>query len=175
MAVEDTGLQQVHAFAHEFARLRPNLVRWFRRRVGEPSEAEDLAQECFVRIASRQERDVVLHVEGYVYQTARSVLFDRTRRRRARDSEAHVSLMPEHDSVEETNALRTLLAKEKLRRVSAILMTMPERTRSVFILSRLEGLRYAEIATRYAISVSAVQKHMLRAIETLMQAGEDDA
>ncbi|EJL33401.1 RNA polymerase sigma factor, sigma-70 family [Novosphingobium sp. AP12] len=83
--------------------------------------------------------------------------------------------MPEHDSVEETNALRTLLAKEKLRRVSAILMTMPERTRSVFILSRLEGLRYAEIATRYAISVSAVQKHMLRAIETLMQAGEDDA
>lgn len=169
--VSDSG----DAFAHQFRNLRAPLVAWFRRRVGDPIEAEDLAQESFLRIANRESADELDHFESYLYRTAKSVLFDRRRRRSARQAEAHFGLDPDHDALDETDALRDLLAKEKLRRVSAVLMTMPERTRSIFVLCRLEGMRYAEIATRYDISVSAVQKHMLKAIETMMMAGENDA
>jgi RNA polymerase sigma factor (sigma-70 family) len=163
------GLEQ------QFLQARPALVTWFRRRVGDPSEAEDLAQECYLRIAGRAGAQGVAHFEGYLYRTAKSVLFDRRRRRTVRLSDAHVPFLPEHAAIDDTDALRTLLARERLQQVVKVLTAMPERTRSIFILSRLEGLRYAEIAARYAISVGAVQKHMLRAIETLMLAREEDA
>ncbi|WP_232495742.1 RNA polymerase sigma factor [Novosphingobium kaempferiae] len=169
----DSG--QADALEHQFRRARASLVAWFRRRVGDPCEAEDLAQECFVRIANREDREAVAHFEGYLYRTARSVLFDRRRRRSVRHVDAHVSLLPEHDAPDDSDALRTLLAREKLERATTVLSTMPERTRSIFILCRMEGMRYAEIAKRFGISVSAVQKHMLRAIDTLTQAQEDDA
>ena len=175
MAVEGADSAQFNALEHEFRHVRAPLVAWFRRRVGDSTEAEDLAQECFLRIANRENSDAPAQFEAYLFRTARSVLFDRQRYRRVRKADAHVPLLAEHDPLDETNALRIALAKEKLREVTEILTRMPERTRSIFLLSRLEGMRYAEIATRFRISVSAVQKHMLRAIETLLLAGEEEA
>jgi len=43
-----------------------------------------------------------------------------------------------------------------------------ERSRVVFVLRRLEGLKYRDIAAQLNISVSAVEKHMERAIAHLM-------
>lgn len=173
MAEGNTDSEPSDALEHLFRQLRTPLVAWFRRRIGDTSEAEDLVQESFMRITHRGDQDSVAHFEGYLYRTAKSVLSDRLRRRAVRQIDAHVPLQPDHDAGQESDALRTLLAKERLREVSAVLMTLPERTRAIFILCRLEGLRYAEVATRFNISVSAVQKHMLRAIEALMPAGEE--
>ncbi len=175
MADERANAGEPDAFEHRFRHARPALVTWFRRRIGDPSEAEDLAQECFLRIAHRDGEEIVSHFDAYLYRTAKSVLFDRRRRRKVRHADAHVALAPEHEGVDEADSLRGLLAREQLRQATAVLMAMPERTRAIFLLCRLEGLRYAEIAARLDISVSAVQKHMLRAIEALMVAGRSDA
>ena len=43
------------------------------------------------------------------------------------------------------------------------------RTRQVFVLNRVEGLSYDEIATRLGISVSSVQKHLARALQHVLQ------
>jgi RNA polymerase sigma-70 factor (ECF subfamily) len=67
------------------------------------------------------------------------------------------------------------LAKERLRQVSEVLMALPARTRAVFLLRRVEGLRYAEIAIRLRVSVSTVEKEMARATEHLMLNAEDAA
>ncbi|MBO9711644.1 sigma-70 family RNA polymerase sigma factor [Sphingomonas sp.] len=166
--------EQTGAFAHQLRQFRPSLVGWFRRRVGDMTDAEDLAQECFLRFANRQAGDEVANVEAYLYQTARAVLFDRQRRRNVRHAGAHLPLLPEHGEADDVDALRALIARERLQQVSATLLEMPERTRAIFVLSRLEGMRYAEIATRFDISVSAVQKHMLRAIETLLRARAEE-
>ena len=48
------------------------------------------------------------------------------------------------------------------------LMKLPERTRAVFLLRRLEGMSYSEIAIRLGVSVSAAEKHMLRAVRHLL-------
>lgn len=156
-----------------FRELRGALVSWFRRRIPDASEAEDLTQESFLRISQRAQQDSLVHFEAYLFRTARSVLADRHRRRIARRADAHLALDGEIDPADETDALRILLAREQLQKVSAVLGTLPERTRLVFVFSRLEGMRYAEIAKRMNISVSAVQKHMLRAIEALVLDGMD--
>jgi len=51
--------------------------------------------------------------------------------------------------------------------VDAALLQLNERTRDVFVLSRLERMKYAEIAEMYGISVSAVEKHMIKALAHL--------
>ena len=51
---------------------------------------------------------------------------------------------------------------------------MPERTRHVFVLRRIEGLRYQDVAKRLGLSVSAVEKHMQRAMLHLVQRLNDE-
>lgn len=162
---------QTHAdmLAQRYTVVGPSLVMWFRRRIGDAVEAEDLAQESFLRVINRTEGAALDNFDAYLFRTARSVLADRRRRRMARHADAHDEMLDSASS-ENPDAVRTMLARERLREASAVLMALPERTRAIFILSRLEEMRYAEIAIRLGISVSAVQKHMLRAIERLLEA-----
>jgi RNA polymerase sigma-70 factor (ECF subfamily) len=146
------------------------LARWFARRVRDQAEVEDMAQEVFARIAARDSTEPVEHLGGYVLKTAWSVMADRARRRATHLAALHVPLDTEVHADEEIDAERVLIGKEDLRAATAALLSLPERTRTVFILRRLEGCRHKEIATRLGISVSAVEKHMVRAIEHL--AGE---
>lgn len=158
----------INLVARQFRDARGKLLGWIRRRVPDPSEAEDLLQDTFLRVTQREAPDSVAHFEGYLYRTAESVLADRYRRRSVRRADAHIALEPEEHRAEDADALRALLARERLRAVSASLMTLPERARAVFVLRRLEGLRYGEIATRLKVSLSTVEKDMARAIDHLM-------
>lgn len=153
--------------AREAGPLRHALFRFFRARIRDDSEAEDLVQEVFARIVARQADQPVEHLERYVFQTAASVLTDRSRRRRARHAEAHVAFDPEHHGEVELDSHRTLSGREDLRAATAALLSLPVRTRTIFILHRLEGQKYREIAAQIGISVSAVEKHMVRAVQHL--------
>ncbi len=174
MSDGDSQSQSTHALARRFRDARWKLLGWIRRRVPDPVEAEDLLQDTFLRITQRDASEQVVHFEGYLYRTAESVLADRYRRRSVRRADAHVALEPDDHRAEDADALRALLAREKLRAVSASLMALPERTRAVFVLRRIEGLRYGEIATRLRVSLSTVEKDMARAIDHLML-DEDEA
>jgi RNA polymerase sigma factor (sigma-70 family) len=69
---------------------------------------------------------------------------------------------------------RALLSEEVLQRVHAALLQLNERTRDIFILSRLEQMKYSEIAAMLAVSVSAVEKHMIKALAHLERQFDDD-
>lgn len=173
MSDGDPRSNSIHAVSRQFRDSRWKLLGWIRRRIPDPVEAEDLLQDTFLRVTQRDATEDVAHFEGYLYRTAESVLADRYRRRVVRQADAHVILEPDEHHAEEADALRALLAKERLRAVSVSLMALPERTRAVFVLRRLEGLRYGEIATRLKVSLSTVEKEMARAIDHLML--EEDA
>lgn len=164
------GSERSDAVVREFPRLRDKLLAWIRRRVPDPSEAEDLLQESFLRVAQREGSDGVANVEGYLYRTAESVLADRYRRRAVRHADAHVALDPDVHRTEDVDALRALLARERLAAAARALTRLPERPRAVFVMRRVEGLRYAEIARRLGISLSTVEKDMALAIDHLLNA-----
>jgi RNA polymerase sigma-70 factor (ECF subfamily) len=60
-----------------------------------------------------------------------------------------------------------LISRHRLERLLAGMEQLTPRTREVFLMHRLDGLRYREIAEELGISQSAVEKHMSRAIEIL--------
>ncbi len=156
------------AFARQAAAMRGPLAAYFRRRVRNASEVDDLVQEVFLRLTVRGTPDDTAHASAYIFQTAVSVLADRHRRRTVRCAEEHVALDPELNGEQNFDPARIYAGKQALNAAAAALMTMPERTRTIFLLRRIDGLRHQAIATQLGVSVSAVEKHMVRAVEHLM-------
>jgi RNA polymerase sigma factor (sigma-70 family) len=145
------------------ARYRPALLAFFARRLRNSTEAEDLTQEVFVRLANARDREIE-NSDAYIFQIAANILRDRSRRERVRsDFRSELGYL-ESTAVETLDPDRFLESRETLAEIIAALHELPERTRSIFMLVRLENLKQAEIAAHYGISVSAVEKHLGKAV-----------
>jgi RNA polymerase sigma-70 factor (ECF subfamily) len=126
-----------------------------------------MVQDVFTRIVARDSSEPVEHLGGYIMKTAASVLADRGRRRVSRQAESHIVFDADLHGDEDVDPERVLSGKQELNAATAALLSLPERTRTVFVLRRLEGYRFREIAEHLGISVSAVEKHMVRAVRHL--------
>src|SRR5262249_47487146 len=142
--------------AEEAGPVRGWLTRFFRRRIRNDAEIEDMVQDVFTRMVAREGAEPVEHLGGYILKTASSVLADWARRRSSHVAQLHVAIDAELHGEEEIDPERVLGGKEDLNAATAALLSLPERTRTVFVLRRLEGQKYREIADHLGISVSAV-------------------
>ena len=146
---------------------RGSLRRYFARRVRDDSEAEDLVQDVFERLARRDEPVEGERVGGYVFETANSVFTDRLRRRHSRRADVHEPFDEQAHGETAASPEQLMLQRERVEHATEALLELPERTRVIFVLRRLEGMPYLSIASRLEISVSAVEKHMERAVRHL--------
>jgi RNA polymerase sigma factor (sigma-70 family) len=157
------------------AQFRTPLMRFFLRRIGNRAEAEDLTQEVFARLLKARVSTEMSDVQAYVFQIASNLLRDHhrfvTRGRSEPYPSVDLSMIEEvaQEFADHRNAENTLIHRETLDAVLACLGELGERTRNVFILFRLEGMKHREIATLYGISQSTVEKHVMRAAMHLAQ------
>jgi len=141
--------------------------RFFSRRLRDGADVEDLTQEVFARLLKRAELGEIANIEGYLFHTAANLLRERARKSARRPGDA-VTADPELvDSVEDFSPERILLGREAYARMVEALQELPERARTIFVLNRFEELSAAEIARRLGVSVSTVEKDMMRAIAHL--------
>jgi len=63
---------------------------------------------------------------------------------------------------------RTLIARDQLRRVDQAIDALGERTASIFRSYRIDGLHQREIAAMTGISLSAVEKHLQKAYQAMV-------
>lgn len=147
---------------------RSALFQYFRGKTRDQNEIEDLVQEVFLRIAARRGSQIVENFGAYVMQTAVSVSADGFRRKSVRQSQHHIEYEAEFHGGCDFDAARILEGREALRAAVAALQSLPERTRDIFILRRVDGFAYRDISARFGISVSAVEKHVIRAVQHLI-------
>jgi len=146
---------------------RSMLVAWLSRRVGE-DDAQDVAQEAFVRLM-RYRGQPVDQLRPLMYRIAINVIHDRGRRDSTRQVFAHVSLdqdfvgLPSLEPAHETR----IEHEQELALVRAAILKLPERCRQVYLLNRIDGLSYSQIAQHCGISVKAVEKHIGKALSLL--------
>ncbi len=150
-------------------RYRSALVSYFRKRLRTSAEVEDLVQEVFLRLARQHELNTIRFVEPYLFQTASHVLTDHARlgaARRVQDHETYEDCA--HPT--EVCAPETVLADRQLvSRLLEALAQLPERTQTIFILRRWDELPNADIARMLGVSVSAVEKHIGKALMHLKE------
>jgi RNA polymerase sigma factor (sigma-70 family) len=152
------------------ARFRASLLAYFLRRTGNSQEAEDLTQETFVRLIGSNSFEDAEEARAFVFRVASNLLRDRAR------SAARLRRFPsfsidsigveefEPKLVEGIDPERVLIARESLTEVLACLDELGERTKNIFILFRLEGMKQKGIAAVYGISLSTVEKHVMAAV-----------
>jgi RNA polymerase sigma factor (sigma-70 family) len=177
MPRENSAQKQVEAHGdvlldHLSARYRGPLTSYFLRRVRRRDEAEDLTQEVFLRMVRSLQRpdgdggERIDNPEAFLFRTAVNLLRDRARR--AKTFADHLAEAVHRDeSVEVLSPERVLQGRQSLRSALAALEELDARTRDVFILHRLEGLKYAEIASLYGVSSSSIEKYMIKALAHL--------
>lgn len=147
-------------------RYRPALVRYFVRHLGVRDDAEDLAQEALERLARKAPQVDIDNVEAYLFRIASNLLRDRYRRDSSHHAQDHVPFdgLADSEPSEAPSSERVYEDRERLQAFLQALDALPPRCRQVFLLQRYEGLTYSAIAKRLQISVSAVEKHMMRAL-----------
>jgi RNA polymerase sigma-70 factor (ECF subfamily) len=148
---------------------RQPLTVYFLRRLNNPHDADDLVQEVFARLMSHPDVGEMEGARGYVFETAQSVFVDWLRRRSTRHADKHCAFDPAIHGDTDFASERVILAREQLAQATAILMELPELTRTIFVLRRMEGMKYKEIAKRLGISVSTAEKSVRQAMVYLME------
>lgn len=153
---------------------RNNLVRFFAARTGSAATAEDLAQELFLKLSTRDRGDIAVeNPVALIYRIATNLMLDRARgdaRATARDGAwralAHASIGDE-DVAEEVPADDALASRQRLRQLIDAVAGLPPQMQRAFRLHKLEGKSHAETARIMGLSVKAVEKHISAALKTL--------
>jgi len=140
---------------------------FFMRRAASRTDAEEMVQDLFVRLLGRADLLTLDNVDGYVFEAAANIACDRGRYEQARGSGRHVDIDRFAHQSDEPGAERIVAGRQTLSRTLAALDSLKPRARTIVILRRFENLTYAQIAERLGISVSAVEKHMVRAMSVL--------
>jgi RNA polymerase sigma factor (sigma-70 family) len=150
-------------------RLRRPLERFFRSYRLNAHDVADLTQEVFLRLSSTRCPTDLRRPDAYVFTLARNLLRDRARRLHTQAAKVSVGL----DDVELISAAATpeesLEHAERLTEVMATIDKLKPAARRAFLLHRLHGYSYAEIARDAGVSVSMIEKHVMSAMLALRQ------
>ncbi|PYO78005.1 MAG: RNA polymerase sigma-70 factor [Gemmatimonadetes bacterium] len=155
------------AFDTVFRTHYAHLVRMAESVVREHALAEEVAQEVMLELWRRRE---TLQVEqtfrAYLLRSTRNRALNHVRHQRIVAREAAIAAI---DAPSAPSAEDEVLGTELEQAVRAAIDGLPKKCREVFLLSRDQGLKYAEIAVALEISVKTVEKRMGQALAELRQ------
>jgi RNA polymerase sigma-70 factor (ECF subfamily) len=148
------------AMAETWSRFAPMVLITARRSLGSRAEAEDVAQEVFLRVSRKVKtlRDPD-SLRSFVYSVAVRVLKAELRRRKVR---GWFPFMPD-TPVDFGLRTQDVEARDHLRKLYALLDRLSPRSRLAFVLRRMEAMTVEEIAATMELSISTVKRAIAHA------------
>jgi RNA polymerase sigma-70 factor (ECF subfamily) len=180
-ADEDLLVSQAKAGSQEafealVQRYERQIYAFTYRMMGNPDDAFDLTQECFIRAYKNIDRtNAELNVSAWLHRIASNACLDQLRRRkRIRwlpwESSKYEPLLNNHPS---DNPERVAVAMENVLDVQRVLDALSERNRQALVLREYEGMSTREIGEIMGLSRSAVKSVLFRAREEFRRSYRD--
>ncbi|NLE02348.1 MAG: RNA polymerase sigma-70 factor [Fibrobacter sp.] len=153
-----------------FLNYSPRLINYAIRFVSNREIAQDIVQDCFIRLWERMEKFDFLAVKPLLFTMVRNACLNHLKHQNA-VTLRHLKYMNDNMGEEriyhydfnvEPNT--PILYEELEKQVQVVIDKLPKRCRQVFLLSRFEGLKNKDIASSLDISLTAVEKHIRRAL-----------
>lgn len=131
-------------------------------------EAENIIQDVFLNLWLNREKIeknslVKYYIFTIAYNSAISVI-----RKKIKEVQFLEYLKTLQDLQQEPVDLQ-IEYNELEDNLNKIINTMPERQREVYLLHKVEGLKYSEIAEKLNISVNTIENHMSRALKSIRE------
>lgn len=140
------------------------LVMWLQKKLCCPFDAADLAHDTFIKLALTETECATIRTpRAFLTTTATRLMIDLIRRRRIEASyldmleqqqNQHLAATPEQ--IQQTI--------QTLDEIARLLQGLPEKVTQAFLLCRLDGLTYAEIAQELGVSTSRVKQYIAQAM-----------
>lgn len=172
--MERVGKGDHEAFRQLVVRHQNAVIGTVAKMLGNPSEAEDIAQQVFLRIWRNAKRyRPEAKFTTYLFTITRNLVFNETRRKSRKkevssdEREENSNLLIAGSPDRQPDA--ELLQAELQRAVDDAIAALPEAQRMAVVLRRYEQLSYEEIAAVLHLSVSAVKSLLFRARTTLRE------
>ncbi len=171
---EKISMGEEGAFRALFNIYYPKVLAFITCIVKEQSDAEDIAQDIFVKIWERREMlpDHVTSLTGYIYRMSRNAALNKLRRSA---NLQYVSELDQHasdysESASGTEIENEYYAREKALFIRLVVNRMPKQRRLIFEMSRYHGLDNQSIADILHISKKTVENHLSLALKELREA-----
>jgi RNA polymerase sigma-70 factor (ECF subfamily) len=161
--VQRIGRRDHDAYRVMVDRYLTGITRFAARILGDASEAEEVAQETFLRLWTEAARfEPRAKPKTWLYRIARNQCIDRLRKRRPQASDEELGASEDRPS-------GLFARKETAERVERALAALPERQRAALMLVHYEGLSGAEACEVLAISQDALESLLSRGRRSLRE------
>ena len=157
--------EQDRQISEVIAEQRSRLRNFIRKRVPDPSDAEDIVQEVFYELVEANRLLMPIeHVTGWLFRVARNRITDLFRKKKPETfSDAAVEdeagellrvedLLPSPDAGPEALYFRSVLLDE----LELALDELPEEQREVFVAHEIEGRSFKELSAKSGVSVNTL-------------------
>ena len=158
------GSNQRDAFGRFYRENLQALRGYVARLLPGSAEADDIASEAFSRVFAASSEDRPVPPKAYLFSAAHNLAMNHHRRLKVRGVAQPVEEAQEALADDSPDAERALIARQRLDLLWQAIEQLSPRTREVFVMRKIERLRNPEIAERLGISVSAVEKHILKGL-----------
>lgn len=152
-----------------FRRLYPRMCAYAQKFLHDMNDSEEVVQEVFYAVWKHRENlDEQQSLHAYLFTAVRNKCLNLLELKKNRSRHAELLwFLYVQESTESNTSYEALVVKDLEKDVSTALSLLPQECRRIFELSRFEGLKYQEIATRLNISIKTVETQMSRALAKL--------
>lgn len=159
---KDAGTQKLE---RDFLAFRPTLLRYLATRFTERADAQDIAQEAFLRLRRISDPGKIKNPQGYFFQIVRNLAAEHLVKRGASIEDTDLDALIETGRDGDGNAGQAQLeARAAMVRLNALLETLPPLYGAVLILRKRDGYSHAEIAEQLGITPATARAYLSRAL-----------
>ena len=156
-----------YSFELLFRKYYVRLCCFANKFLNDPEEAREIVQDVFLKLwEAREDIKPEDSLNSYIFSVARNKCINKLRRRHVESKYTEI-LQLVYAENREISPHDSLLANELGNEFAIAIEKLPDKCREIFDLSRIEGLRYSEIASMLQISVKTVEAHMSKALKIL--------
>ncbi|HTV84687.1 MAG TPA: RNA polymerase sigma factor [Dyella sp.] len=138
------------------------LVAFVQCRLGSHSDAQEVAQEAYLRVLTMSNREEVESLRGYLFTVAGNLAIDRLRKRKVRNDFAVAQ--SQEEPVSEAWPDHHAMAAEQVAGLRRALRELPPKTSRAFVLHVIEGRDFGTVAQSMQLSERMVRYHVANAL-----------
>lgn len=133
--------------------------------------SQDIVQEVFVKVWETREEIENINLEAFLFRLVRNRCIDYIKHLKVVNNRMQkIQIISKYEELYRIDFIGNepyVLIEEELKiKIEKTILSLPERCREVFILSRMDGLKNREIAEKLGINIKNVERHLGRALQS---------